>query len=37
MLYSHPAIQEAVIIARKDPRRGETVKGGRRAQAVGAR
>jgi fatty-acyl-CoA synthase len=26
MLYSHPAIQEAVIIARKDPRRGETVK-----------
>ena len=26
MLYAHPAIQEAVIIARKDPRRGETVK-----------
>ncbi len=26
MLYSHPAIQEAVIIARKDPRRGEAVK-----------
>ena len=26
MLYSHPAIQEAVIIARKDPRRGESVK-----------
>jgi fatty-acyl-CoA synthase len=26
MLYSHPAIQEAVIISRKDPRRGETVK-----------
>jgi fatty-acyl-CoA synthase len=26
MLYAHPAIQEAVIIARKDPRRGEVVK-----------
>jgi fatty-acyl-CoA synthase len=26
MLYSHPAIQEAVIIARHDPRRGESVK-----------
>jgi fatty-acyl-CoA synthase len=26
MLYSHPAIQEAAIISRKDPRRGETVK-----------
>jgi len=26
MLYAHPAIQEAVIIAGKDPRRGETVK-----------
>src|SRR5213078_4843770 len=26
MLYSHPAIQEAAIIARKDPRRGESVK-----------
>jgi fatty-acyl-CoA synthase len=26
MLYAHPAIQEAVIISRKDPRRGETVK-----------
>jgi fatty-acyl-CoA synthase len=26
MLYGHPAIQEAVVIARKDPRRGETVK-----------
>ncbi len=26
MLYSHPAIQEAVIISRKDPRRGEAVK-----------
>ncbi|HEX4417407.1 MAG TPA: long-chain fatty acid--CoA ligase [Kofleriaceae bacterium] len=26
MLYAHPAIQEAVIIARKDPRRGECVK-----------
>jgi fatty-acyl-CoA synthase len=26
MLYAHPAIQEAVIIGRKDPRRGETVK-----------
>lgn len=26
MFYAHPAIQEAVIIARKDPRRGETVK-----------
>lgn len=25
MLYSHPAIQEAVIIAGRDPRRGETV------------
>ena len=26
MLYAHPAIQEAVVIGRKDPRRGETVK-----------
>ena len=26
MLYSHPAIQEAVVIARRDPRRGEAVK-----------
>jgi fatty-acyl-CoA synthase len=26
MLYAHPAIQEAVIIAAKDPRRGETVR-----------
>jgi fatty-acyl-CoA synthase len=26
MLYGHPAIQEAVIISRKDPRRGEVVK-----------
>jgi fatty-acyl-CoA synthase len=26
MLYGHPAIQEAVVIARKDPRRGEAVK-----------
>jgi fatty-acyl-CoA synthase len=26
MLYGHPAIQEAVVIARKDPRRGESVK-----------
>jgi len=26
MLYGHPAIQEAVIISRKDPRRGEAVK-----------
>jgi fatty-acyl-CoA synthase len=26
MLYAHPAIHEAVIISRKDPRRGETVK-----------
>jgi fatty-acyl-CoA synthase len=26
MLYAHPAIQEAVVIAGKDPRRGETVK-----------
>ncbi|HMG20036.1 MAG TPA: long-chain fatty acid--CoA ligase [Kofleriaceae bacterium] len=26
MLYAHPAIQEAVIIAGKDPRRGETVR-----------
>jgi fatty-acyl-CoA synthase len=26
MLYAHPAIQEAVVIARRDPRRGETVK-----------
>jgi fatty-acyl-CoA synthase len=26
MLYAHPAIQEAVVIARKDERRGETVK-----------
>lgn len=26
MLYAHPAIQEAVVIARKDPRRGESVK-----------
>jgi len=26
MLYAHPAIQEAVVISRKDPRRGEAVK-----------
>jgi fatty-acyl-CoA synthase len=26
MLYAHPAIHEAVIISRRDPRRGETVK-----------
>jgi len=26
LLYAHPAIQEAVVIARKDPRRGEAVK-----------
>jgi fatty-acyl-CoA synthase len=26
MLYSHPAIHEAVVISRRDPRRGETVK-----------
>ena len=26
MMYQHPAIQEACVIARKDPRRGETVK-----------
>jgi fatty-acyl-CoA synthase len=26
MFYGHPAVQEAVIISRKDPRRGETVK-----------
>ncbi len=26
MLYAHPDIQEAVIIAGRDPRRGETVK-----------
>ena len=26
MLYAHPAIQEAVVIARKDERRGESVK-----------
>jgi fatty-acyl-CoA synthase len=26
MLYAHPAIQEAVVIARRDPRRGEAVK-----------
>jgi fatty-acyl-CoA synthase len=26
MLYAHPAIQEAVIIAGKDPRRGEIVR-----------
>jgi fatty-acyl-CoA synthase len=26
MLYAHPAVQEAVIIGKKDPRRGETVK-----------
>ncbi|HEU4734991.1 MAG TPA: long-chain fatty acid--CoA ligase [Kofleriaceae bacterium] len=26
MLYRHPAIQEAAVIARKDPRRGESVK-----------
>jgi fatty-acyl-CoA synthase len=26
MLYQHPAIQEACVIAAKDPRRGETVK-----------
>jgi fatty-acyl-CoA synthase len=26
MLYAHPAIQEAVVIARHDPRRGEAVK-----------
>ena len=26
MLYGHPAIHEAVIISRRDPRRGETVK-----------
>jgi len=26
MLYAHPAIQEAVVISRRDPRRGETVK-----------
>ena len=25
-LYAHPAIQEAVVISRKDPRRGEAVK-----------
>jgi fatty-acyl-CoA synthase len=26
MFYGHPAVQEAVIISRRDPRRGETVK-----------
>jgi len=26
MLYGHPSIHEAVVISRKDPRRGETVK-----------
>ncbi|MET0339634.1 MAG: long-chain fatty acid--CoA ligase [Polyangiales bacterium] len=26
MLYAHPAIREAAVIARRDPRRGETVK-----------
>ncbi len=26
MLYAHPAIQEAAVIAKKDPRRGEAVK-----------
>jgi fatty-acyl-CoA synthase len=26
MLYAHPAVKEAVIIGKKDPRRGETVK-----------
>jgi acyl-coenzyme A synthetase/AMP-(fatty) acid ligase len=26
MLYAHPAIQEAVVIAGKDPRRGQSVK-----------
>jgi fatty-acyl-CoA synthase len=26
MLYGHPAVQEAVVISRKDPRRGELVK-----------
>ncbi|MET0342311.1 MAG: long-chain fatty acid--CoA ligase [Polyangiales bacterium] len=26
MLYAHPAVQEAAIIAQRDPRRGETVK-----------
>ena len=26
MLYGHPAVHEAVIISRRDPRRGETVK-----------
>ena len=26
MLYAHPAIQEAAVIAQRDPRRGETVK-----------
>jgi fatty-acyl-CoA synthase len=26
LLYAHPAVQEAVVISRKDPRRGETVK-----------
>ena len=26
MLYQHPAIQEACVIASSDPRRGETVK-----------
>ena len=26
MLYAHPSIHEAVVISRKDPRRGETVK-----------
>jgi fatty-acyl-CoA synthase len=26
MLYAHPAVQEAVIIGTKDPRRGESVK-----------
>ena len=26
MLYAHPAVKEAVVIARRDPRRGETVK-----------
>jgi fatty-acyl-CoA synthase len=25
-LYAHPAIKEAAVIARRDPRRGETVK-----------
>ena len=32
MLYAHPAVQEAVIIGTKDPRRGETRQGGGRGQ-----